>query len=153
MTTKAFPRITLLCAPLLAFAVSACQPVDEAAPQVSRADTDAKQMYTPHTADGACWSRDVFAYPFTAPDGTPRPVEVQIFETPCPEILTTEVLETLQRALQVRGYHAGPINGQMDEATRAAVHQFQRNQGIDSAVLTADTARGLGLIPHAIAPL
>lgn len=153
MTIKAFPRRVWLCAPVLAFAVSACQPVDETTPQASRADINTTQMHAPRTADGACWARDVFAYPYAAPDGTPRVVAAQIFETPCPELLTTDVLETLQRALQVRGYHSGPVTGQMDDATRAAIHQFQRNQGIDSAVLTADTARGLGLLPFHTEPL
>lgn len=153
MMTRAFPRARWLCVPLLALSVSACQSVDDTTPQASRGQSDPTQAFAPRTADGACWSLDVFAYPATAPDGAPRPMEVQVFESPCPEVLTTEVIETLQRALQVRGYHAGPVNGQMDDATNAAVHQFQKSQGIDSAVLTADTARDLGLIPHRVAPL
>ncbi|SDW30430.1 peptidoglycan-binding domain-containing protein [Roseicitreum antarcticum] len=153
MTMRYIPRATWLSVPLLALALSACQNVDANGPQASRADTATAPIDMTRTADGACWAGDVFAHPMTGPDGAPGPMEVQIFETPCPEMLTPEVVETLQRALQVRGYHAGPVSGQMDATTRAAVHAFQRSAGIDTAVLSADTARDLGLMPHRPEPL
>ena len=68
------------------------------------------------------------------------------FETPCPEALSAEFNASLQRALSVRGYYIGQINGEMDAATRAAVQSFQRVDGPDSGVLSLATARKLGLI-------
>lgn len=68
------------------------------------------------------------------------------FETPCPEVMTPAFVETLQRALAVRGFYAGPVTGQMDAATRAAVLQFQSSEGLPSGVLSLATARQLGLV-------
>ncbi len=68
------------------------------------------------------------------------------FETPCPEALSAEFNSSLQRALSVRGYYIGQINGKMDAGTRAAVQAFQRLDGPDSGVLSLATARKLGLI-------
>ncbi len=68
------------------------------------------------------------------------------FETPCTEVLTPEFNATLQRALMARGLYAGAITGEMDKATRAAVQALQRQEGPDSAVLSLETARMLGLI-------
>lgn len=138
---------------LLALALAACQPVDGTSAQASRAASADAPTYLTRTADGACWAGDVFAQPMTGPDGAPGRKEVQIFEAPCPEMLTPEIIETLQRALQVRGFHTGAVNGRMDSTTRSAVHAYQRAQGIDTAVLSADTARDLGLMPHRPEPL
>lgn len=68
------------------------------------------------------------------------------FETPCSEALTAEFNASLQRALAVRGFYLGTISGEMDAATRAAIQAFQRNDGLDSGVLSLATARKLGLI-------
>lgn len=68
------------------------------------------------------------------------------FEVPCPDVLSAEFIASLQRALNVRGYYNGPVNGEMDGATRGAVRQFQKPIGLDSAVLSMDTARALGLV-------
>tara|TARA_R110002094_G_C4925641_1_gene211966 strand:- start:1908 stop:2465 length:558 start_codon:yes stop_codon:yes gene_type:complete len=68
------------------------------------------------------------------------------FETPCAETLTAEFNASLQRALAVRGYYIGTINGDMDATTRAAIQAFQRIDGLDSGVLSLATARKLGLI-------
>lgn len=70
------------------------------------------------------------------------------FETPCPEDLTPDFIASLQRALTVRGYYTGPVNGQADSATRSAVRAFQRDQGLDSAVLSVEAARQLGLVSY-----
>ena len=75
---------------------------------------------------------------------TPR--ESSWFETPCPETLTPELIETLQRALAARSLYAGPITGVMDAPTRAAVRAYQRLDGPDSSVLSLATSRALGLI-------
>lgn len=68
------------------------------------------------------------------------------FETPCAEALTPELIATLQRALFARGLYAGSISGELNAETRAAVQTFQRPTGLDSPVLSLDTARKLGLI-------
>lgn len=68
------------------------------------------------------------------------------FETPCADVLSPEFIASLQRALTVRGFYAGAINGVLDGSTRAAVQGFQRAEGPDSPVLALETARKLGLI-------
>lgn len=68
------------------------------------------------------------------------------FETPCPVDLTPEFNASVQRALKVRGHYRGPITGQMDGRTRAAIRAFQKPQGLDSGVLSIAAARQLGLI-------
>jgi hypothetical protein len=123
---------------------------------------------------GSCWSRDetparvetvteqvLIAPEVTAADGTvQRPAtwrtetrqrilrerEALWFRTPCPELLTPEFLASLQRALAARGLFSGAVTGTMDGATRAAVRAFQRPRGLDSAVLSLEAARALGLV-------
>ncbi|MFG6568587.1 peptidoglycan-binding domain-containing protein [Sulfitobacter sp. 1A13679] len=68
------------------------------------------------------------------------------FETPCPDVLTPEFNSSLQRALEARGFYAGPITGEMDAATRQAVRRYQARQGPNSEVLSLNTARALGLV-------
>lgn len=68
------------------------------------------------------------------------------FETPCEADLTVEFIETLQRALAVRGYYVWPVNGLMDAQTRAAIRRYQAPQGLDSGILSMRTAEQLGLV-------
>lgn len=68
------------------------------------------------------------------------------FETPCPEVLTPEFISSLQRALLARGKYAGIVTGVMDMPTRAAVQRFQKPRGLDSGVLSLESARALGLV-------
>ena len=68
------------------------------------------------------------------------------FETPCPDVLNREFTRSLQRALKARGHYAGPITGQMDAPTRAAVRRYQRAEGPDSGVLSLKSARAFGLV-------
>ncbi|MEM7521551.1 MAG: peptidoglycan-binding domain-containing protein [Pseudomonadota bacterium] len=68
------------------------------------------------------------------------------FETPCQTVLTVEFVSSLQRALLARGVYEGPVNGAMDAQTLAAVQRFQREEGLDSPVLSIQSARTLGLI-------
>ena len=67
------------------------------------------------------------------------------FQTPCEADLTPEFVSSVQRALAVRGFYSGPITGEMDARTRAAVRRFQIEDGRDSSILTVATARKLGL--------
>ena len=73
------------------------------------------------------------------------------FETPCSADLTPDFIASLQRALNVRDYYRGPINGEMTARTRRAIRAFQKPQGLDSAILSRAAARQLGLVAfHAV---
>lgn len=72
--------------------------------------------------------------------------EERLFAVPCPDQMDSEFIAALQRALQVRGLYAGAISGEMDEGTRSAVRAWQRPLGLDSAILSLDAARQLGLV-------
>jgi hypothetical protein len=73
------------------------------------------------------------------------------FLTPCPEIMDTAFIASLQRALKARGFYSGPTTGRLDEATRRAIRSFQKLDGLDSAILSLDSARRLGLVVAAFA--
>lgn len=75
-----------------------------------------------------------------------RPRGEMRFATPCPEQMTPDLVASLQRALAARGLYAGAATGRIDAATRAAIRRFQEPRGIDTPILTLETARTLGLI-------
>tara|TARA_R110002051_G_scaffold50724_3_gene97900 strand:- start:14868 stop:15383 length:516 start_codon:yes stop_codon:yes gene_type:complete len=68
------------------------------------------------------------------------------FETVCPQNYTLDFVATLQRALKVRGFYTGPINGDLDVRTATAIRVFQRETGPDSVLLAIQTARQLGIV-------
>ena len=68
------------------------------------------------------------------------------FETVCPQTYSVELVSTLQRALKARGFYAGLITGRLDHQTGAAIQRIQRQGGLDSPLLSLDTARKLGLV-------
>lgn len=68
------------------------------------------------------------------------------FETPCPADLTPQFNASVQRALKARGQYAGPVNGQLDHRTRAAIRAYQKKQGLDSGILSMAAARQMGLV-------
>lgn len=68
------------------------------------------------------------------------------FETPCEADMTEEFVQSVQRALSARGVYKGPISGEMDARTRAAVRRYQKPQGLDSGILSLAAARKLGLV-------
>ncbi len=70
------------------------------------------------------------------------------FRTPCPTDLTPDFIGSLQRALYARDYYRGAFTGTMDAATRAALHRFQAQLGLDSDILALGTARLLGLVSY-----
>ncbi len=128
----------------------------------------------PGAAPGTCWGRhvspavietvtqQVLVRPAeTQPDGTvTRPAAWRTettqkivkerretwFETPCKAQMTPDFIASLQRALAARGLYRGPVNGQMDARTRAAIRRYQKPQGLNSGILSLATARKLGLI-------
>lgn len=65
--------------------------------------------------------------------------------TPCPDDQTPAFIASLQRALKARGFYLEPVTGVMDGATSAAIRRFQAQIGLDSPVLTLETARMLGI--------
>lgn len=67
------------------------------------------------------------------------------FETPCAETIGEDFIVNLQRALNVRGYYSGPINGAMDSTTRQAVRKYQEVQGLNSSIISLEAAQQLGL--------
>lgn len=69
-----------------------------------------------------------------------------IFEAVCGHQLTPEFISSLQRALAARDYFAGNVTGRIDAPTSAAIHRYQKERGLDSAQLSLETARSLGLI-------
>ncbi|OIP83475.1 MAG: hypothetical protein AUK37_07240 [Rhodobacterales bacterium CG2_30_65_12] len=68
------------------------------------------------------------------------------FETPCPPRWTPDFIASVQRALAARGLYRGPISGNLDDATRSAVRTFQLQNGLNSAILSTESARALGLV-------
>jgi len=68
------------------------------------------------------------------------------FETPCPPRWTPDFIASIQRALKTRGLYAGPISGTLDAQTRAAIRAFQVERGLNSAILSTESARALGLV-------
>ena len=68
------------------------------------------------------------------------------FEIPCAGTMTPEFVASFQRALTARGYYRGPITGQMNARTRAALRSYQSRQGLNSDILSMETARLLGLV-------
>ena len=163
------PISLALCAALLA---SCQQPQPEVAPdQVSRAEADSPEVT--ETPEGQrCYGTKVIPAEYghvmgqvqvvqaeRAADGTIinppvyrnqpvpkliKPRSEQRFEIPCPEQMTPEFIATVQRALFARGYYKGRITGTMDSATKAAVLHYQQRNGLDSDILTIDSARALG---------
>ncbi len=77
-----------------------------------------------------------------------QPREEFFFEVPCPDVLTAEFIASLQRALKARGLYRGSLSGEMDARTRQAIRKFQLPSGLNSDILTMDTARKLGLIAY-----
>ena len=80
-------------------------------------------------------------------DGTGR-----WFERVCDTLATPIFIETLQRALFVRGYFSGDVTGMMDAPTLRAVRKYQREQGLNSDTLSLSAAQQLGLIAIELDP-
>ena len=68
------------------------------------------------------------------------------FETLCPDLMDTLLVTALQRALQDHDLYQGKIDGLVGTATKAAVHRFQRQNGLDSDTLSLRSAVLLALV-------
>lgn len=71
------------------------------------------------------------------------------FEVPCPAQMDRAFIATLQRALKSRGLFRGVITGVLDTKTEKAVRWYQKQHGLDSAILSLTAARQLGIIAYA----
>lgn len=161
--------IRIVLSALALAAVTACDATG--APEVSRQSAPAAP---PGAPPGTCWGRhvspavietvteQVVARPARlAADGTvTRPATYRTetiqrivqerqetwFERPCEVVMTPEFIASLQRALAARGLYRGPVTGEMDARTEAAVRRYQKPQGLDSGLLSLAAARKLGLV-------
>ena len=68
------------------------------------------------------------------------------FETPCPPRWTPDFIASVQRALSARGLYAGAPDGVLSPATRQAIRAFQISRGLNSGILSTESARALGLV-------
>ncbi len=68
------------------------------------------------------------------------------FETPCPPRWTPDFIASIQRALIARGFYADYPHGTLDEPTRNAIRSFQMTKGLNSTILSTESARALGLV-------
>ena len=163
MPRPAFPAAALI------LVLAACQPVPGASvPPPGLAERP------PGAPPGTCWGRQVSpavietiteqvqtAPAVTGPDGrivTPARYatetrqaivearRVRWIETPCPDDLPPDFTASLQRALMARGLHDGPVTGRIDGRTRAAIRAYQAARGLESDILSLESARALGLV-------
>jgi hypothetical protein len=110
--------------------------------ETSRARIEPARMEIRTEPTRQCWARYG-----TAPRNGQSLIEEVAFRVPCPEQITPDFVRVLQRALHARGHYSGEITGRADDATRAAVQDFQRRHGFNSPILTLETAVSLGLVP------
>lgn len=136
-------------------ALAGCQAATEAA--VTRADaTQSEALSAP---EGACWATDRIPAQtetrFVAVEGQTglqpqdeviRPAEDRLFAVPCPELMTADLIASLQRALSARGLYAGPVTGALDTTTADAIRRYQAPLGLESGLLSLDAAQQLGLV-------
>ncbi|WP_147103847.1 peptidoglycan-binding domain-containing protein [Tateyamaria sp. syn59] len=68
------------------------------------------------------------------------------YEIICEDDVTPDFIASVQRALEARGLYTGPITGEMDARTRAAIGRYQSAEGLESKALSIAAARKLGLV-------
>lgn len=76
---------------------------------------------------------------------TDERIEIR-FEAVCPSVMSEEFLASLQRALAAREFYQSGINGRHTQATKAAIKAYQSQSGLESEILSLETARRLGLV-------
>jgi hypothetical protein len=67
-------------------------------------------------------------------------------EVPCADLQTADFIASVQRALIARGLYNGPVTGRIDARTHDAIRRYQAPRGLDSGILSLETARELGLV-------
>ena len=68
------------------------------------------------------------------------------FQAVCPSVMSEEFLSSLQRALAARNLYQTGINGRHTQATKTAIKAYQTQSGLESEILSIETARQLGLV-------
>lgn len=81
------------------------------------------------------------------PEGCVGRVPGGWFAALCAEEMPPDFIVTLQRALAARGAYAGPLTGQLDAPTQAAIAHYQTPRGLPSETLSRRVAQQLGLVP------
>jgi peptidoglycan hydrolase-like protein with peptidoglycan-binding domain len=67
---------------------------------------------------------------------SPLMIEAGAPDEPRPEqgkIITKENLKLVQQRLQAEGVYAGPLDGELNAQTEAALRQYQQKQGISAS--------------------
>ena len=64
----------------------------------------------------------------------------------CDVNTTPDVVTRLQRALKSAGHYGGPIDGVIGSLTRRGISSYQAAQGVQSDILTIDSAKKLGIL-------
>lgn len=77
-----------------------------------------------------------------------EPRQEQWFPAVCPHNYTEQFVQSLQRALNARGFYSGALTGWMDEHTNIAVKLYQRKYDIQSSIVALATAEEFGLVSH-----
>ncbi|MEM6376010.1 MAG: peptidoglycan-binding domain-containing protein, partial [Pseudomonadota bacterium] len=116
----------------------------------SAAETQPLQEERPETCMAplppAAEAADAPASPI-APQETQTATEAaRHFEILCPDLLTPDFVASVQRALAARGFFTGPVTGELDPESRAAIAAYQAEQGLESDALSLAAARRLGLV-------
>lgn len=122
-----------------------------AGPRVQRAETTPDlraDLLAPGQAapKGACLTTPGDLGKGAKDEGAEKAGETRL-RIPCPAELLPGHGAALQRALAARGLYRGPITGQDNPATAAAIRAFQAPLGLDSAILSQRAAQALGLVP------
>ncbi|MEL7114423.1 MAG: peptidoglycan-binding domain-containing protein [Pseudomonadota bacterium] len=166
-------RIALNPIAILTFSLAVAGCSTAPLPEVNRLTETAGVITLPDPDTGVCWANDVTPAVIDTvteqkilepsqldADGTVlvparyvtetrqviiRDRREQRFEALCETELTPLFVTNLQRALSVRGFYNGPESGELNWRTRRAIRLYQQDQGIDSAILSLETARILGL--------
>lgn len=64
----------------------------------------------------------------------------------CDVNTTPDVVTRLQRALKSAGHYGGPIDGVIGSQTKRGIRTYQAAQGVESDILTIDSAKKLGIL-------
>lgn len=147
----------------LAVALGGCAPAPDSGVVIVAGYGDAGPS---GAAPGTCWGRSITpavietvtrqrrqhdgaaaAYTTDTRQRIVRPRRESWFRAQCPDAMTREFIESLQRALVARGHRAGPVTGRMNAPTRKAIRAYQSDEiGLDSATLSREAAQRLGLV-------
>ena len=71
--------------------------------------------------------------------------ELKWQEVACKSAITRVNIKGVQKALKNSGFNPGPIDGIMGWRTKAALHKFQKSNGLSTGALTQETLATLGL--------